>query len=500
MAKPIILIQAGGTSSVATGGIVINSLARPRPPVITIPKQVCGLVPLWPCNPNECRDNVQQLGCYFNPVFGNLGETQPSYKNDFNSFLIDCGTGFDYEFVIQKNTNLFYNQINEWEWNDIETVIGNTSGVFNPLGSIPNHPTYMEFAFNWGLVVANYGQGFYRLKVNQIKNNGYSSQASITISSSPNPWTGSINGYIVVGAITYNFSCSGTEEQNFIYIASLINSLTSSSSPYTAIPHTNGITISGQNGSADNGTHVAYLTHIIISSSSQGSDILSLTGGGSQTFTRLCALLSEIFQLYLWRCELAEGTIKLESWLTGNIGSVDTDGLIFNLCGINVYDSIRFRGFFGEKKFNSDQTYLEYGFQTGKDFGTIEQVRNKSVPSYKMNSHLLPMWAHNRIAIYAAIMADTIYVSDYNFNNSDYFIQRKNIKLKQGQEYAPKYLDKERFDKSMRYWQRRGTVELEFMAGIQSIIKNVCCYRVNTIHPKLRAGSYNSDYSDDYDN
>ena len=169
----------------------------------------------------------------------------------------------------------------------------------------------------------------------------------------------------------------------------------------------------------------------------------------------------------------AHGTVKFECWNQGAIGDVNNPGTLVDLCGLSLYDSIRIEGFFGYNKYSYDEILLEYGQGTKALFGTIERVRDKAIPAYKFNSKPLPAFVHKQLAT-ILMMADTILVSDYNINNADYFIQQKQV-IKKGN-YEPKYVETgKHYDLSMQEYGRRDKVSLEFLEGIQSVIKSTCC-------------------------
>lgn len=175
---------------------------------------------------------------------------------------------------------------------------------------------------------------------------------------------------------------------------------------------------------------------------------------------------SEPFLLRAWDCVLAEGTVKFESSITGNVGSIDEYYKLFDLCGIKWYDSIRMRGFFGFEKSKYDELINEW------QSGQLEEVRDKTINRFTFDSYYLPKWVHDRFKAYA-LMADTLLVSDYNINNSDYFIKQKGVRKAAG--YEPVYLDTKNFDGGSRYLQRRSKVSVEFREAVESVIKNNCC-------------------------
>jgi len=170
-------------------------------------------------------------------------------------------------------------------------------------------------------------------------------------------------------------------------------------------------------------------------------------------------LVSEPFQLLAWDCDRAHGTVKFEAWMTGKIGDVNNDGKIFDLCGMNWYDSIRLPGFFGYEK-TSEYLEVIQEYQTG----LIARIHDEAVQSFEFISGMCPKTLHDRLKVYG-LMADTLKVSDYNRNNSDYNIIQKLV-VKDGS-YDPEYFDKQR--------RRLSRVKVQFKEGIQNVIKSNCC-------------------------
>jgi len=183
--------------------------------------------------------------------------------------------------------------------------------------------------------------------------------------------------------------------------------------------------------------------------------------------TEVACIVSKIFNLYEWDCEKADGTVKFETSLTGSIGSIDEYYKVFNLCGFQWYDSLRIRGFFGEETTPKYQE-LNLEYQSGR----IELIHNKAENRFKFHSYYLPKFIHDRLKAYM-MMADTILVSDYNYNNSDYNVKRKGIRP--AGNYEPTYLDKKFFQPDMRYRQRTSEVKVDFRESVESIIKSLCC-------------------------
>ena len=395
MPRVVTLIPTGGTANAVTSTfatpvlgqvlqftIPITNVATTLPTVPPIcPEgiQVVGLVPLTDCDKQDCRITSQNE-CYLNPVFGkiihgllnNTTVSEPSYENDFNTFLADypipTTTNTSIYWRLQKADNQFYNG-KQWQWNDIAILNDNTYGIFYGLGSIGGFPTYTGYVVNWGEVVLNFGNGIYRIVLE-----------TITITS-----------------------------QAVTIFGSTI---------FFPVPQ-----------------------------------------------VTMCKA-SEPFLAREFDCKLAAGTFKVETWLTGNIGSKTENLKVFNLCNIEWYDSVRAYGFFGMEEGKYEEVILE--FQTGQ----LDTVRKKLTNGYQLFINYSPKWLHDRFKTYA-LMADTTLISDYNYNNSDYDIKRKGV-LNAGS-YKPTYLDNKNFDYKTRYKQRTSKVTVEFRENVESIIKNVCC-------------------------
>jgi hypothetical protein len=178
-------------------------------------------------------------------------------------------------------------------------------------------------------------------------------------------------------------------------------------------------------------------------------------------------LSSKIFDAQEWDCNAADGTVKFETSLTGSVGSIDEYEVVYNLCGFKWYDSLRIRGFFGEETTPKYEELINE-FQTGR----LELIHNKLVNRFKFKSYWLPKWAHDRLKAYM-MMADTILVSDYNYNNSDYDIKRKGVRP--AGNYEPEYLDTKYFTRSHIHFQRRSKVKVDFRESSESVIKSLCC-------------------------
>jgi len=159
---PVVLTPTGGVAGVVTGGATSAVASRPT----QYPLQIIGLVPLSPCDLDECR--TFNGDCYVNDVFGTLNAVRSGYENDFSTFFLYDAMRRVTVFTIQKlDTRLKV-------WND-EAIIGSTlPALFVPVagygtmytwGYFSGQPKYLGFQINWGGVLTMSGPGTYRLEV-----------------------------------------------------------------------------------------------------------------------------------------------------------------------------------------------------------------------------------------------------------------------------------------------------------------------------------------------
>lgn len=177
---------------------------------------------------------------------------------------------------------------------------------------------------------------------------------------------------------------------------------------------------------------------------------------GSDGARHPACFVSEPFKLLPFHCNLARGTTKFESVINGKIGSIDMDGYVFDLCGVLFFDSVRIPGYFGNETTSYDSVELEY--QTG----LIDPVRDEAIQKFKWSSKMIPKYLHDRLKAYG-LMADFLYVSDYNVNNPDYNIKKKLI-VKAGSYEPVPYKG-----------TRLMNVTVDFKEGYQSVIKTSSC-------------------------
>lgn len=184
-------------------------------------------------------------------------------------------------------------------------------------------------------------------------------------------------------------------------------------------------------------------------------------------------LVSEPFCLKEWSCAGTDVTVRWETTITGGrLGSIVDDQRVFEFCCIKAgapgsghpttvsavtwYDQIRVYAFFGREKTEYERVNIEY------QNGEVIKVRDEAIQIFEYESALQPKWVHDRLKAYA-MMADQLYVTDYNWNNSDYEIDKKRVVCDGS--YTPEYNINTRYS----------NVKVQFKEGFQNVIRDKCC-------------------------
>lgn len=184
-------------------------------------------------------------------------------------------------------------------------------------------------------------------------------------------------------------------------------------------------------------------------------------------FTTSGIMVSEPFCLKEWSCAGTDVTVRWECVIEGGvIGSIVDDKRLFKFCYFNPkfddansvrwVDMIRVYAFFGKEKTEYKRVNVEYAN------GEVIQVRNEAIQTFEYESALQPKWVHDRLKAYA-FMSDELYATDYNWNNSDYEIDRKRVTCDGS--YEPEYHKDTRFS----------FVKVQFKEGFQNVIREKCC-------------------------
>jgi hypothetical protein len=125
--------------------------------------------------------------------------------------------------------------------------------------------------------------------------------------------------------------------------------------------------------------------------------------------------------------------------------------------GIKWRDSIRFNGFFGYEQVEYERKFIKYAT------GIIDKIRDEAIKSFTLKTDNLPIWFHERFYAYG-LMADHLYVSDYNLNNANYNYKHFFVVADSG--YSPTYTNWSRYIK---------VKDVKFKEGQQFVYRNRCC-------------------------
>lgn len=216
-----------------------------------------------------------------------------------------------------------------------------------------------------------------------------------------------------------------------------------------------------------------------------GEGIYRFTVNGSYNgATSSYCFFSPPFCLKAFDCKLADGTVKLTTKTCGGtMGSVTEQGVSWSLCctplnggtvpmnpcitsplqpgqtGPGPFnDSLRFPGYFGRETADYQETNIKLAT------GIVQKTRQEAIKNFLLDSDLLPFWFHQRFYSYG-LMADNLYISDYNMNNPNYGY--KAFSIIRDSSYAIKYSDN-----SLRM---KKIVGLKLKEGIQFTFKDGCC-------------------------
>lgn len=161
------------------------------------------------------------------------------------------------------------------------------------------------------------------------------------------------------------------------------------------------------------------------------------------------------FRALPFSCDAANYTVKFEANASGKIGSHLSNAYVFDLCGINLYDSVRVNGIFKEVNPTVTEEYLEY------QNGLMDLASAEIVLKYQYESKMLPEYVYKRLFVYGTLTS-SLFASDYNFSNA-----RNNIKL------LPVVMKS--IDVTNNKSNRQTSVVIPCESGIQSIIKSTSC-------------------------
>lgn len=121
--------------------------------------------------------------------------------------------------------------------------------------------------------------------------------------------------------------------------------------------------------------------------------------------------------LQQYTAQRADGTVRLEYTLSGQMGDISDDTRIKDYGSLKVYNILRVKGFFGYPKASYKEEKIEY---TNNRY---EYVEDEQTPVYKLKLSLLPFFIHEIIRT-DFMMADVMAITDYNARNNGRFISK----------------------------------------------------------------------------
>lgn len=159
---------------------------------------------------------------------------------------------------------------------------------------------------------------------------------------------------------------------------------------------------------------------------------------------------SQLFRLMPYSDELANGTIRIEGYQTGNIVGHELNH--YNLLTNGWYYSNRFKGFLKQEtpKYIKDN-YVNQNYE-------LSQIQETLINNWELELGLIPNILYNKI-VKEICLANKILISDYNTYNTDIF-RRVNLNFLE-------ISDKKTFRKNKNI-----SLYLKFEDKVQNWIKN----------------------------
>lgn len=113
----------------------------------------------------------------------------------------------------------------------------------------------------------------------------------------------------------------------------------------------------------------------------------------------------------------ADNTVKLEYWLSGQIGDIKDDAKVKDFGSLSVYNSLRLNGVFGYPKASYKEEDVKY------DSGQAVFVEDEQEPVFKLKLLLLPFFIHEILRT-EFMQANRMAITDFNSKNAGIFKQK----------------------------------------------------------------------------
>lgn len=458
MPRPFIIDTPGQVPDTITKEVTVTSFALmtgikidPSAFAFLYPYQVAGLTPLNDCDSDECREICIE---YYNLVFGGSNGQRSSYENDVTALLLNDES---HPQFLSSSITFTLQRRNRNTWVD-ESALTSVFGTNYAFGSLPGHDNYRGFLVNWGSVLFQAGPGCYRIKAER--------SVSVTITERTDSFNLTFPGAVLIPGLAISVTNGQTIQVFFSTTptAAQVEAALNAHPQSIAYGLTYDVTFSTSRVDIDvTGNAQVYASGITLYTGFIGAPFTNegymLFEGQSRSIDWCVA--TEAFTLRAFNCDMANGTVKFETAITGQVGDKRVDYLVYDYTGFTWNDSIRLQGYFGEERIAE---YLEVNNEWGPPkMGLIQKVKDEAISEFTFYSKVLPKALHERLMTYG-VMANEIRVSDYNLFNSDYNIKRLLV-VKAGN-YVPEYFDKN--------GARVSKVAVPFRRGVQSSIKVNC--------------------------
>ncbi len=113
----------------------------------------------------------------------------------------------------------------------------------------------------------------------------------------------------------------------------------------------------------------------------------------------------------------ADGTVRLDYWIGGQLGDISDDEEIKDYGTLSIYNTLRVNGFFGYPKSSYKEEMIEY------ETGQFKYAEDEQTPTFDLKLKLLPFFMHEIIRT-DFMMSDTKAITDYNSRNNGIFVKK----------------------------------------------------------------------------
>jgi hypothetical protein len=124
------------------------------------------------------------------------------------------------------------------------------------------------------------------------------------------------------------------------------------------------------------------------------------------------------FKLCEYRADKADGTIRLQWYQNGTIGSIADDKRTVDYLGLNWVNQIRLPGFFGYPSADYVKENIQY------QNGVREWTFDEQEPIYILKTKRIPAQFHNLFRV-SIMQSDRCTITDYNTINAEKYVDKE---------------------------------------------------------------------------